>query len=1176
MTNRLILEIYESDTEKTLVDRLSERSLPKFIYITSVNDDKGKRIATEITHTTIDTIKLHKKIVVEYIDLYERVREIEPNATSFCRFHKTFSRAITELNVLVDMLYIWAASFFTTQTGFEELHLDSAYTDVKECIPGIEEAIEKFLYNPFNKSNIEAYNTHLFRTINEHGNFVQRLNNSNEAQRAIKGVLSTPFKISKTRVVCKTDLRNVSLYEIFDTIELSLKVPFSSFGKFYKILKNSRIKSEWKVTDNEKIVVKFISEYGADPIDIYFFIQDSTVCISYEFEPSGKIKSENVRSVLKSVTPTLKYTLDEEQFYDVSGVFYVPNQRLNIYILEHLILNDARFSNFFIDESEKATKSKTGTYIYFNHINDMVSAIVTPKIKTKYDPTMKDESKKLFPENSEYLRVKISGAKTEIAANAFIKAFCKIIALYNSSEAGIVAIYMKYIGFLERDIKKDDGQKASSKDNRLSTYIDPELIPPGWNYSRKCAHRPRVLDDEETEEFENVVTYPREDDTSGLTSRKYTCDTYEADGFTNFGLQPGPNIPIPCCFSTDQSEGLYGKYIGLPEVKKRQQHFITTNKILPYLLTGTLDPFPEIKNMLGISDDKFIVLRRGVDDSPMSFLQCILEAIGEDEQTPRDKKGYATEAGENGRKAGLTKRLREFSENVDFLQSTKQALYDKSLDDIKEMLTSGQFLNPVFFKEAFEIFYNCRIVVFNPMGIELSRTSKSHVQTYIDDKRPVILILSHKGGGEIRPNPQCELLYLSDKTVPKSTKYLFRADEVEPIRYILETHNRMIQSQLLSEQIKSTIPFYDLVQSQLLNSFGKTTAYITKDGYFLYLKTPIAPLALPVDNRSAVVYSGRQSVRDMRRIFPGCTIRQIRVDGLLTTLEVTTKPEKIVFYVPVKRHTDPATSLEVADTSVIIPVYSSSVLDKFSYNQKVARYIREFMCYVFSQYINDKGIRVLNNGVIRGFIGEKISMDPRVEYEISFSKLFSENKKVFINGAGKLRIKSDELLRRLIYCLRVDITQRHQEIFEYYKRTHIENFIVDVGDFKVFPQQIIVEGEEAVSQYMKEYITTHPITHSVNPYFQATYFFTNDLIDEYVYVAKNTTDLNQAISCLNNYRTHGVLRSEPENITPVLADIYQYVSNINISPIEPPINSVNKILIYNSDGEIGYTVLLRL
>jgi hypothetical protein len=121
-----------------------------------------------------------------------------------------------------------------------------------------------------------------------------------------------------------------------------------------------------------------------------------------------------------------------------------------------------------------------------------------------------------------------------------------------------------------------------------------------------------------------------------------------------------------------------------------------------------------------------------------------------------------------------------------------------------------------------------------------------------------------------------------------------------------------------------------------------------------------------------------------------------------------------------------------------------------------------------------------------------------------------------------------------------------------------------------------VEGEEAVSQYMKEYITTHPITHSVNPYFQATYFFTNDLIDEYVYVAKNTTDLNQAISCLNNYRTHGVLRSEPENITPVLADIYQYVSNINISPIEPPINSVNKILIYDSDGEIGYTVLLRL
>ena len=1185
----LELDIYDSDTVRSLFDRLSLNSLPKFICIKGVFSAGGVEIAKNISNDTLPIIKKQARISVRLIDLYKRVLDLETDY--FLNFFETYESEIEELKVFVDLFFVWSYKFLLSKgyaqeytRSFAELEYDTATKYIKDALQGkldLDVKVSNFPnYNTTEATTIESYYKSLQQSIKEHDTFVERNIKALEKQKGIEGVATTDFSVEKKRVLCQTDITNVSLYEVFNWIVLTSKFPFASFDNFYKVLKAYNIRKDWINTSKDKILIKFVDSVGADPIDIYFFIEKGALYISYEFEPSGMLNDEHIKTLLHDITPENDYNIVNTEFLDLSGVFYIPDATIQPYILAHLVLINSEFSNFFIDESSKTTKTKSGMYMYFNYAGEMISFVVTPKRREEsYEKDIPPEIKT----GSNYIRVKVSNVKTDRSRIALMNAFSKIVTLYNEHKYTVQALYTPYIPNISSIAAKPI--VLSKEIKTLSTKVDRVLIPPGSNYKRSCIDfHPVIINPDEVDKYKeeygdrSVAMYPKQDDQSSLTKRYYACpytdETNPANNAPYLGLLKLKTVNhyVPCCYKMPENK-LYEEYYGIDTGKKRRQQYVISKGIpMDRLKFGDLSAFPEIQNIVKISDD-VNVERTGVDISNLSFLQCILDA----KSTPYSKKDTS-----KSRIEGVKNELARLVGDDKVLQIAKQCLFDKSTDDIKKMLTSDlfdkftdaltfkdAFLDPIFFKQLFEEIYDCHIIVFNQTGIELCRTAKTLIPLKPKKEVIMILVIEVKSG-----YPRCERLTHRIKT-SKEPKGTFSTEICVP--YILNAERRMIDSFIGNQNIISDSLNKDVFSQQIINSFGKTAAYITKKGrYFIYLDAPCVPTDTPVGTRFNV-YDVKKTIDDIRKIFLIQDTKQIIAGNVIEALEFTTTLG-IVFFVPVN-HTPIVPDLQISTRKIIIPRFPGSVINKFTYNQKIARYLREFMYFMFSEYVNKKSITSLDINIIERFVKECIVVDEKFEYKISTSKTFGgENEKVFLTGDRKLKVQSNELLKRLVFCLRVEIVQRHQEIFEYYKRTHIENFIVDINDFDQHRRQIILDGREAFTQYIDQKSSVHPIVHRVLPTTKETYFFSNVLIDDEIYIAKNADNLDDVVSVIAHFRENGVISDTPGIRTAVYADVYEYFSEIEIvkSSDQDVINNNYKLLTYNYDGEQYYTVLIKL
>jgi hypothetical protein len=273
-----------------------------------------------------------------------------------------------------------------------------------------------------------------------------------------------------------------------------------------------------------------------------------------------------------------------------------------------------------------------------------------------------------------------------------------------------------------------------------------------------------------------------------------------------------------------------------------------------------------------------------------------------------------------------------------------------------------------------------------------------------------------------------------------------------------------------------------------------------------------------------------------------------------------------VFYVPTLDSPNEAT---VDDEVTTLPFgKSESAMAMFSYNQKVAQYLREYILFMFSEYLSENNIREISDDAIKRFVKDVVVIDGDAKYTIRLSaKTFEENKQTFTRD-GKLMIKSKELLLRLVYCLRIDVIQRHQEVFGYHKRVFIAQVNVDTNDFEVHPQQIILEGEDALERYITEPTAVHQIRDSIFPTSKYPYFLRNEFLgDNKIYLATNAETIDDVLTLSKTPRSIGT--------TSVLfPDMYTYSSPVDIKLVGQFKNSPEKVLVYNID-DVQYYVVLK-
>lgn len=385
--------------------------------------------------------------------------------------------------------------------------------------------------------------------------------------------------------------QNKTMEEMFSDFKLSETIPFASFKKYSKILKNfTPESSEWL---NDSFRIKFYVQLNTEEGIIY---NDAYITLSDKINNQNKnpksmqelylqFQFRSKKEDIKNIENSLKYSFnlpDDFVFQRLQpvGVFNLIDQNMNVPILLDMIMNEDKLSLFSVDESKQTTK--TQTVIIFDNKNKTDLGKITFYLTEQIDELT----------GKVIVRVKVSTIQQQNVTLDKIKIFQKELSsmfkFYNDNLESYIKIYEK-VGI---KIKITTPKKKKIKDATSK-------------FKSSCAVSPKAFENKEDAleyaggEEERIFKFPKDDDAQRLAIYDqlwYACNT------PNKPLDKWPGLTkkmTPCCYKKNQlkkeSATMYYKYMnpGTESVETVQQGAKQPGKIL---ISGQYGILPDYLN----------------------------------------------------------------------------------------------------------------------------------------------------------------------------------------------------------------------------------------------------------------------------------------------------------------------------------------------------------------------------------------------------------------------------------------------------------------------------------------------------------------------------------------------------------------------------------------------------
>ena len=1013
---------------------------------------------------------------------------------------------------------------------------------------------------------------------------------------------STEFEIEHVKFILTLDVRDLSLLEIFNTIELNRSVPFATTRDFYKILHDFIPPEEWADSSEESLILqvgqkKFISTSSSisnyesaivkvDPDSDYMTI-DITINTSKDNVSRDEFTNRSL-SVFKHLDVHVKQ-IDESE---VIGVFYFPLLRLDKYVFADLVVNDPIFSRLItIDDHDKATKMKAGIYIHFEHPSTgYITATLTEKIMIKGDQTMKNVDHDFFEPGGPFIRVKVSKANNAKSVDIFKEILGKLFMRYEEKKDGIIDYYKNYIPNFGDVAPPEEIEVQAVK----ASDVSPDLFVTLYTRNCKPARMPVIVSEEEAiqaqSEGKSVMKFPRDrpDDPDafkfpmdGEGQNYYVCNNpeYKYTGIRNNKLKNADVYPyVPCCFERDQRKK--SKYLHYYEGKElivaenKQNNIIRTDKILKYNQFGTL-PL-NLENLFAIidPDPKYEYVRKGVYKSRNSFINVVMEALN-------DETEILNIDGEDAREDALMEERLAFAKK-NIIPLCRQELYDKTTKEIIKMIEDPEvYFDPKLFVHLLEDRFDCNIFLFTRKILDGDMVLPRHLQAYYKNrtKKRCIYVYEHMGSeSDHAKYPQSELIIkYNTKKSRDNVQFSFTHNEARNVRNV---YSRLRKAYALDSTINETyMPMDPLIKikSQWIDSYGKTRRLniVYNDQNISLVITPIQPIKVTettsttihlTDIVTAMTLIDTLNIQVTSQTVIGDVTKEINGTLGNVSVSIPVNNEGIIDGIPEKQH------------GLSFPEKDGSSLEKYNTNKKMARYLVEYTLWVYSTYLNDNGIVDVNDDNIAQFAKNFFIIKPGYDYGYIEKTLKKDSS---ILDGGKIVVHNEETIKRLVYVLRLSAQRNVDSVRRYHERVVIRNYYVDITDFDPFSVQVILYGRESVTKWILENNIVYTIHDEVQIGVNTPYFFKNTRVDNNVYLAQNTQTLDKASDIAVTWVREGYNSGiYADDTTPVSFTLYAYINASNISAGRQikgkPFSSEVKILGYKIDNNAEYTVLLPL
>ena len=1025
---------------------------------------------------------------------------------------------------------------------------------------------------------------------------------------------------------------NMTLEELFNNIQVTKYVPYVNMDNFFKIHYNFIPSNEWLEFETKNVILMKVDcellielrefknphkKYTnaaftilEEPGSVNQLIATMDMNVGYR----NVTRSDFIARVVEALGPVrgVNVSVQESQIQELSIVGYCsyPFQTMLIPIWVDLAMNNQYFEKVVaINESLKASKSKPNIYLHMlGNGSDSISLVM--KITDR--PNIYGMER----EGEIYIRSRVK-TKTLKDVENYQKIISRLFTLYNNEKSQLLSVYRLFIpNFQDEEEKFTERIRLTERTENLGLRaIVPDLFLP--NYSRKCLKRPTIISDEKAAEYmttkeKQVMRFPEYGES---IPRYYTCyhETHPFPGLRDNQLENKNKYAfLPCCYSKDQKnrEGSkYQHYFFRQKLRKKQQQaqdLFVTNKILPPGIAGILPK--NLSNLFSLieTDPRYSFNRIGMNKTINSLLECVLVA---NNIIPRSV--------EPKQRAPLLESARLKLATIQNAMACKQELYNLSINEIIDQIKStGYNLNATEFVHLMEEAFKCDIFIFesNNKDTNGSLIIPKHIQSYYKSKprRQTIFIFQHTGSeSDNAKYPQCELIVrtsINKKTQQKTeiTSFAFHDPIVVKLWDIFLKLNRSFIFNVMTPSF-NLANFHKLnINSQIIDIYGKCRVINASlsfgpnsNNFITMISDPIPPFA--AINATVVYRASLVNIKVFADTIGAVFIKQIvnkenkvrEVNAIINTgnINVTFLSNDTA-----RLHNVPIVYDDEAYKNIFRK--PDNIISRFTMNKRLAKIIFQYMLYIFSIYLAETRhpVQPLNEIELVDFVNKRIVIIPDYNFEESFTESGPSPKfdlnSVFVQNRTKLITTSKEMVRRLMYMLRLYQSNNFEKLVEYKDRINIDDFFEDVFDFEKKSFELLLDGSNAVKGLIVSYHTKNIITNNIKHGEIYSYFFYNEHLANIIFIARNTDQLAFAVAFVKFWYQYGYNPREDVLIESLknnelnsnsAVNIYSYVNDriinkIGNSSFENSNNNIipGAVLGYLINGQPIYTALMPL
>lgn len=374
-----------------------------------------------------------------------------------------------------------------------------------------------------------------------------------------------------------------------------------------------------------------------------------------------------------------------------------------------------------------------------------------------------------------------------------------------------------------------------------------------------------------------------------------------------------------------------------------------------------------------------------------------------------------------------------------------------SLKQIRaELLDNNYYLDPKKYIKILENFFDVDIFIFRSDEIVIPNHVEGYYK-YVSTKRRCVLIYEQV---DVK---QCEIISEWDQEEGTYTHVHNMSSDLSDVQDKVYTYwigERKLVPILRPDYLSSCI-------SQYVDVYGKTRGLLLEiDGEKVYVETsPLPPINVPLTSK---VQNTLQSENTFIRKYSKYI--DTWCDGVYTSF----------------------------------PKKSIPLLNIVKNNARVAKYLTNVFLFLYSRWMYSTGLTDVHT-----FVESNIKVSETVAYNISSPETGTVDS---LLDDGKLVLRSQKMLDKLIFVLQRDIQLYPQKIKAMHKLKYFENFYVDIDDFStgdfIISSSIPSNNDQIIS-----------IDNYINPQKDSFYY---SIVDTIYYVTRTDNDYTSNIVVYNS------------------------------------------------------------